>query len=107
MNYQELFDTLNPGFFERESIRSMPCEYVFEEQVLDLHTFSPADVLPDCPLHITFGFYRGDMEPLHVEIGRVNDGWVQYFQPGNEIYCAFDGDRIVSFCRIDDRGSHL
>ena len=39
MNYADMFNTLHPGFFEKESICTLPPEYIFDEQVLDLHTW--------------------------------------------------------------------
>ena len=36
MDYKKLFDSLNPGFFEKAWIKSMPENYVFSELVMDL-----------------------------------------------------------------------
>ena len=101
-----LFNTVQPGFFERESIRSLPPEYEFEEQILDLHAFSPDDTKTPCPEHITFGFYTGDLDTLRAAVGRVVEGWVSLYNPGDEIYCAMDGDKIAAFCLLDDIGSY-
>lgn len=106
MNYQDLFNSMYPGFFESAGIRSIPPEHIYEEQILDLHTFSPAAVPLTCPEHITFRLYQGNMDALHDAIRKVNENWVQYFNPDAEIYCALDGEKIASFCRLNNWGSH-
>ena len=102
----ELFNTVRPGFFEKERIRSLPPEEVYEEQMLDLHAFPAADADLPCPAGITFGFYEGDIAALHAAVSMVEEGWVSCYNPGDLIYCAFDGSRIVSFCLIDDFGTY-
>ena len=102
----DLFLSLHPGFFERESIRSLPLEDVSEEQILDLHAFSPDALSIPCPEKITFGFYQGEMAPLHEAVRSVSKGWAQYFTPDKDIYCAFDGEKIASFCLLDDFGQY-
>lgn len=102
--YADMFNALFPGFFDQDYIRAMPPEDVPVEQILDLHTFDPGAVTIPCPEHITFGWYKGDMAPLHEAVALVDEDWVQYFNPGNRIYCAFDGDRVVSFCQVDAFG---
>jgi len=98
----ELFSAVQPGHFESEHIRSLPPERIYEEQVLDLHAFSTADMVIPCPEGIVFGIYEGEMAPLHAAVSSVEDGWVKFYNPGDTIYCAFDGGRIVSFCLIED-----
>ncbi len=106
MNYSDIFNRLHPGFFEKDYIRALPEEHVFDEQVLDLHTFR-ADTLPiDCPQHITYGFYQGDLSELQAAVREVDDDWVQYFTSTDDVYCAFDGDKVVSFCMLDDCGEY-
>ena len=41
MDYTELFHSLHPGFFDRESIRALPLSDVSAEQVLYLDRFVP------------------------------------------------------------------
>ena len=41
MDYTELFHSLHPGFFDRESIRALPLNDVSAEQVLYLDRFVP------------------------------------------------------------------
>ncbi len=103
---QDLFNTVHPGFFEKAYIRALPVEEVYEEQILDLHTFSPASLVISCPDHIVFGVYKGDMDVLHAAVRSVVPDWVSNYTTDQEIYCAFDGERIVSFCLLDDFGAY-
>lgn len=106
IRYEELFRKLHPDFFASKSISSLPPEQVYEEQILDLSTFSVSDVQIECPEQITFGLYAGDMDALHAAVGEVDENWVKYFRAGDRIFCAFDGDRVVSFCLLDDFGCY-
>lgn len=106
MNYADMFNQLHPGFFEKEYIRSLPAEHIFDEQILDLRAFSVEDVKIDCPAHITFGLYKGDMAVLREAVLEVDEDWVEYFSEGDQVYCAFDGDQVVSFCLLDEFGRY-
>lgn len=106
MNYADMFHKLHPGYFERDDIRSLPPEDVFDEQILDLHGFSPDAVKVDCPAHITFGMYEGELAALHEAVRAVDEDWVKYFNEGAPVYCAFDGDKAVSFCLLDEFGQY-
>ncbi|MBR4081917.1 MAG: GNAT family N-acetyltransferase [Clostridia bacterium] len=106
MDYAALFAALHPGFFDQPHIRALPPEEVYEEQMLDLRTFPPDALTLRCPEHITFGLYTGDPSPLHDAVRLVDEDWVQYFDGTAPVYCAFDGDEIVSFCIVDDMGTH-
>ena len=106
LDYADLFAAVHPGFFEKERIRSLPPEEVYEEQMLELQSFSRDALLIPYPARITFGLYEGAMEPLYDAVRSVEDGWTSCYHPGDSIYCAFDGDRIVSFCLLDDFGTY-
>jgi len=106
VDYTELFCAIHPDFFEREEIRALPQEWVFEEQILDLHTFRAEDFSAECPEYITLGLYAGDVESLHAAVRRVDADWVEYFSPDDAVYCAFDGGRIAAFCLMDDFGEY-
>lgn len=103
MTYAEMFHALQPGFFDKPYIRTLPEEYIFDEQVIDLHTWQECESVP-CPDHITFGFYKGDIEALQSAVREVDADWVQWFGKVDRVYCAFDGDRIASFCIVDEFG---
>ena len=101
-----LFDTVRPGFFQQERIRNLPPEQVYVEQVMDLKNFS-ADAVPlSWPKHITFGLYTGDMESLRAAAAQVNVRWAESFTAEDALYCAYDGEKIVSFCRLSDFGAY-
>lgn len=103
----DLFHTVCPGYFEREYIRALDPENIYEEQVLDLHTFSPEDLAIPCPAQITFGIYQGDRAVLHEAVRRVDEGWVQWYGENSPpVFCAMDGEKIASFCLLDDFGSY-
>lgn len=104
MDYTQLFRSLHPGFFEQEGIRALPVDWVFTELVMDLHGVAPAVAPPGHIDGIVFGEYHGEMEALREAVRQVDEDWVQYFQEGCRHYCAFDGDRIVAFCQLDDMG---
>jgi len=106
ISYADMFNTLKPGFFGEASIRSLPREHIFEEQVLDLRTFDVNAVNVPYPSQITFGFYSGDIAALREAVALVDDDWVEYFDPEDQIYCAFDGDKVVSFCLLDAFGQY-
>lgn len=103
MNYAAMFHALQPGFFEKDYIRTLPEEHIFDEQIIDLHAWQAGKTV-DCPAHITFGFYQGDVETLQDAVRSVEDDWVQWFGKTERVFCAFDGDRVVSFCIVDDFG---
>lgn len=104
MDYTKLFDSLHPGFFQEESIRALPRDWVFTELVMDLRGDCP-NVTPSSSLNgIAFGEYHGELAALRDAVRQVDGDWVQYFKEGNRFYCAFDGERIVSFCNLDDMG---
>lgn len=99
-----LFNDMHPGFFEKEHIRNIPGDRVYEEMVLDLRAARPA--LVERVGDIRFGTWSGDIDALRAIVRRVEDGWPPIFKPGDEVYCGFDGDRIASFCLVEDMGAH-
>jgi len=106
MDYRDYFNHLFPGFFERDSIRGMHEDAVAEELIIDLHTYKAEDYPLTCPEHITFGWFKGDVKQLQDAVREVEEGWVEYFQSGDRVYCAFDGDQVVSFCLADSFGKY-
>lgn len=102
-----LFEQMHPGFFERPFIRAMGKERVFEEMILALDGFCVERKRIPVPDGVAFGMFTGDdLRALHESVREVDEDWVQYFDKPEEIYCAFDGDRIVSFCLLDNMGEH-
>ena len=106
MDYQQLFDSMFPGFFRSDGIKGMPEDHVFTELVLDLRGDEPPAPAFRCPEGLTFGEYAGKTGPLREAVGLVAEDWVQYFGDHTPVFCAFDGDRIASFCILSDWGWH-
>lgn len=104
MNYTELFNSLHPDFFQKESIRALPGDSVFTELVMDLRINLPNITPLCCPEGIAFGEYCGKLKALRDAVRMVDEDWVQYFNEGDRFYCAFYGERIVAFCNLTDMG---
>lgn len=106
LNYEDLLLTFYPGFFEQESIRSIPPEKVYVEQILDLSAFSCETLSLTCPDQITFGMYAGDWNVLLAAVEAVQPKWLPFFKAGDKVYCALDGDKIASFCLLRHFGTY-
>lgn len=103
MNYVEMFNALQPSFFNKDYIRELPEDEIFDEQIIDLHAWQEGEPV-QCPAHITFGFYQGDIDVLQAAVREVDEDWVQWFGKMDRVFCAFDGDKVVSFCILDAFG---
>ncbi len=101
-----LFSQIHPDFFAGQAIRTLPPDAVFDEMILDLKAFHhSADSFP-CPPGITFGFLLPEhMDGLVRSVRSVDPGWVQYFTQPSDIFCAFEGNEILSFCILDSMGT--
>lgn len=106
MDHKALFHSMHPGFFEEDYIRSMAQEEIFTEQMLLLEDFDVNAVKIPCPEGITFGIAEGRGEELRAAVALVDEDWVQYFGDDGLVFCAFENDRIISFCCLDDMGWH-
>ena len=102
----ELFQSLHPGFFEQDGIRSMPEEYVFDEMVLPLAEFDARKYEKQFGTNITFGFYDGGLNDLKAAVKEVDEDWPQYFGETTRVYCGRIDGKIASFCTVDDLGLH-
>ena len=106
MDYRMMFDSLFPGFFQKAGISGMPEELVYAELVMDLRKEKPREVPFIAPAGITFGEYHGRIEALREAVGEVDEDWVQYFEESTPVFCAFDRERVISFCILSDWGRH-
>ncbi len=109
MNKQEsveLFTQLHPNFFESESIRGLPEEWIYDEMVLPLDEFDPGKYDKKLADNVSFGIYAGDLGELKAAVAAVDDDWVQYFTEGQRFYCGYVDGKIASFCMIADEGLH-
>lgn len=104
--YIALFQSLHPGFFEREGIRDMPEEHVFDEMILPLEDFDAHKYEKQFGDNISFGFYEGDLKELKAAVEQVDEDWPQYFNETTRVYCGCIEGKIASFCTVDDLGLH-
>lgn len=72
----------------------------FEEMEMDIREFSFSEYDLTDEENLSFGFYRGDMAALRSAVSEVDEDWADYFS-GDNIFCAFQGDSVASFCIID------
>lgn len=105
-DYIELFQSLHPGFFEKDGIRSMPEEYVFDEMILPLTEFDAGTYEKQLGNNISFGFFDGDLKDLQAAVEQVDEDWPQYFTEKTRVYCGSIDGKITSFCTVDDLGLH-
>lgn len=106
MDYKALFQRMHPGFFDKEYIRKLNPKYVFDEQILALKDFCPSAVDVPVPEGITFGFFQGEFAKLQAAVREVEDDWAQYFGEEDRVFCAFQGEKVVSFCLLDGMGEY-
>ena len=106
VNGVALFETLYPGFLERPEIRGLPADGEWEEMTLWLRDFSPEAVDIPVPDGIAFGYWKGDLKTLRREVHRVDDGWPELYTEDTRVYCAYDGDRLASFCMLEEMGEY-
>lgn len=109
MNKQDyilLFNCINPNFFERKNICSLPDEKFFDEMILPLNKFDMHKYGKNLDDNISFGFYNGDLDELKKEIEKVDQDWPQYFNEKCRIYCGYVDGKVASFCLVEDMGIH-
>ena len=106
LNYVDVFAHIQPGFFDKDYIRALPPEDVFDEQVLSLADYDPAALDIPAPDGVTYGVFTGDHEALLEAVRAVDEDWAEWFKPGDRIFAAMDGDRVASFCLLDDFGEY-
>lgn len=103
-NYIELFDQIYPGFFERENIRSLPADEIFDEMVLWLEDFEPGIYRKELDDSVSFGFFEGSFEEIHQAVEKVEPNWIQYYDGESRVYCGYINGKIASFCQLQDKG---
>ena len=106
LDYIKMFHHMHPGFFEREHIHSLQEEWVYEEMILWLEDFSPDSVKIEVPSQITFDYFTGNSDALLEAVRQVDENWVEIYRKPQQVFCAFDGVRPVSFCIIEDMKSY-
>lgn len=109
MNKQDgvaLLKSLKPDFFEREYIRNIPGESIYDEMVLLLDEFNPKLYEKQLADNISFGYYEGDIETLRKVVEQVDLSWVNFYTEESRAYCGYIDGRVVSFCLVEDMGTH-
>ena len=108
-----LFQSMHPNFFEQESIRNLPDEWIHDEMVLALDKFEPCKYDRKLDDNITFGYYQSDrdislkdMSEIIKAVERVDQYWPQYYTEKQRIYYGYIDGKIASFCLIEDMGVH-
>ena len=103
-DYIEIFDKLNPGFFDREYLKDMKEDRIFAELVMDLKKELPVTDPVPCPEGIVFKYFDGNIDVLKKAVFEVDEDWVQYFNEGGSYFCAYDSETIASFCFLGEMG---
>lgn len=109
MNRQDcilLLNSIYPNFFEREIVRNLPEELVFEEMILPLDRFDINKYQKKLDNNISFGFYNGDLDELKKKVEKVVQYWVQSFNGKHRIYCGYIDGEAASFCLVEDKGTY-
>ena len=104
IDWEKLANTVMPHFFGGEHVRSLPPEKSYAELAMFLTDYDADRYVLDYPKHITFGEYRGSIDALRACVAKVDEGWLDCYTGKGRYYCAFDGDRVVSFCILDTFG---
>ena len=104
--YITLFYQIKPGFFERDYIRNRKDENIFDEMILSLKDFDKSKYSKQFGEEISFGFYEGDLDELKSQIKKVDEGWPEFFDGNQKIYCGYIDGKVASFCLIEDFGNY-
>lgn len=109
MNKQEyisLLDSIYPDFFDRDIVRGLPKDLVFEEMILPLNDFDIHKYEKKLDGNISFGFYEGDLDELKKDVAKVVEYWAQSFGGKHRIYCGFIDGKVASFCLVENKGTY-
>lgn len=108
MNKQDwitLFNSMHPGFFEREYIRAQPEDAVFSEMILPLGEFDGSRYEKALD-GVSFGFFEGSPDELKRAIAKVEEDWVEFFDENSRVFCGYANGELACFCNIEDMGEH-
>ena len=106
-DYEVLFREMHPGFFEKEYIRSINEELVYEEMILRLDEFDPNAYQKTFDSDVSFGVFQGSLNELYAAVEQVIPEWLKLYNEKSRVYCGFADGKIASFCMIEDMGEHL
>ena len=105
-DYIALLDSMYPGFFEKESVRNMPEEWICDEMILSLDEFESDKYEKELDGTISFGYYEGDLQEIKEVVRRVVEYWAESYNGKHRIYCGYMDGKVVSFCLVEDKGVH-
>ena len=105
-DYIALLDSMYPNFFEKETVRNMPEEWICDEMILALEEFTPEKYEKEFDDRISFGYYEGDLGELKKAVRRVVEYWAESYNGKHRIFCGYINGKVVSFCLIEDKGVH-
>lgn len=97
---------MHKNFFEADYIKKLSKDEIFSELIIKLSDYEADPERISCPENITFG-YISDHKALKEAIEKVETDWLQYFEEDAKVFGAFDNEKIVSFCVLDDMGTHF
>ncbi|MGN0649854.1 MAG: GNAT family N-acetyltransferase [Oscillospiraceae bacterium] len=103
--YIDLFSSMHPDFFTRDSIRCLGDE-CFDEMILALEEFDESRYCKELSDEVSFGYYNGDFGEFLRAVKDVEKSWVDIFSREHEIYCGYIGGEIASFCIVENMGAH-
>lgn len=106
VDFEKLFDSMYPDFFKQDYLKDFPEDKFCEEMIMNLKDFDSAAYTKSFPENVSFGFYKGTVEELQKAVAKVDEGWVQYFNKTDRVFCGFIDGNITSFCLLDDMGTH-
>ncbi len=104
--YIELFNSVNPDFFEKEYIKKLPDNAIFDEMILPLNEFEPSKYEHSFENDISFGYYNESFDDLLKAVARVEKGWTEIFKEDTRVFCGYIGGELASFCIVEDMGMH-
>ena len=106
LDYRDMFNTMHPGFFEKSYIQAIDPDEIFSEMILGLSTYEP---LPPVRVseNIRYILWQDDKQKLYDAVQKVIPEWVEIFKNNSSpILCGMDGNRILSFCLLEDMKSY-
>ena len=102
-----LVHSMHPDFFEREYIRSILEDWIFEEMLLPLENFDPGRYEKSFDSSVTFSYFQGNRDELLKIVEQVNSDWPAFFGGDDRVLCGYLNGKVVSFCIVEDMGTHM
>ncbi len=52
--------------------------------------------------NVSFGFYKNTIDRIKKVVSLVDSQWEQYFNENDPVFCGYVGEKIVSFCLVEE-----